>query len=366
MSTKGNAMTQPPNAPQLGIRSRALGSEESIAHLLKPQWLVRDVVPAMGTQLCVGQKNSGKTAFMIELAMSVAARRPTFCGRSIRVPEFQQVVVFIDGEGDELVFQRRARAIQNAKRWPQDQIGAVSQNLHYYSFPAAFLYGGSLQSELMAAYKPGEVALIVLDTYRRLSGVEDANDESQASIAIAQANQISFRFGCPVLIPSHANREDRKGGRKVNTAMTRGSSAVTDQAYTNSVIWRSEDRATSYFQLSESRDAPILPQRLMFCVSSYHLGNDLNGDGVTAAYMDDPHWEDASKSTGGAAHRVLNALAENDGEFGSMGALGAALDLDAAQVSRLFSAAVTEQPDWFETFKNGKAKGLRLKQQEQT
>jgi hypothetical protein len=169
--------------------------------------LVKNLLLAETLFVVFGESNSGKTFWVLDLCLAVAAGRP-WRGRPTR----RGLVIYVAGEGASSV-QDRVIAYRCAHP-------AATAGLPFAIIPEGvdFLNAGSvsrlIQTMRAAESEVGEPAvLLILDTFARSIPGGNENDSQDVGIAVAAGDRIRAEIGCSVGFVHHAGKDPSKGAR---------------------------------------------------------------------------------------------------------------------------------------------------------
>ena len=287
---------------------------DGIDHLLTPQWRVKNIVPAKGVMLVVGDTSVGKSALSISVGAHIAAALPDFAGNPIRDRREAPYVLHVDPEGSAASSHRRLLAHQMGNNWPDIRQDHVQARGAYRHFGAERLSKLKLvdNSLCMALLKnvwtdwgdgrhKQTPSLIIFDGLSMLYGAEE-NDNSAAADIMRAIKRIGEELDCPVWINHHTPKAARFGGQK---ASARGASAFEDNADLIADIKREdEDSRERTFTIRKGREVGNIADALTFEVSGFCIGQDEYGDDVTAP---------AAHGYGSADRRQSNMTAAEKG-----------------------------------------------------
>jgi hypothetical protein len=175
--------------------------------VLAQAYIVRDLIAAGAAVVIYGDSNSGKTFFVLDLALHIAAGRPW---RDQRIQP--GLVVYVAAEGGHGIRNRLA-AYRQAASWTKGASFAVlPQNVDLLD-PLADT--GPLIEVIQAAEEIAgqKVAAIVLDTLARVMTGGNENDSRDMSAFIANVDRVRAETGAAVLIIHHAGKDATKGAR---------------------------------------------------------------------------------------------------------------------------------------------------------
>lgn len=232
----------------------------------KVAWLYRNLLPLTGVAVMLALSQAGKTFLLIELARSLATGKgffkvePKHLGGTLFVfagTEGSGLALRLDALGEEDLLPISATIVGNLS-----DKGALDNLLEALKAEAAYV----LERHGIP------VRLIVIETLAASGLLQDENDNSEASRAMANLAQISRAMNA-LVITSHHPAKDGKGSR--------GASAIPNSAdYVIEII--RHDRATvREVELTKARDAE---QRKLgsFTLVPVDLGVDEDGDAITS------------------------------------------------------------------------------------
>ena len=228
------------------------------ANLISMQ-LVRGWIGLGSLTLVYGPSNSGKTFFVIDLAMHIAAGFP-YRGQKVRMGQ----IVYIAAEGGGGI-RNRIAAMKKAKP-------TLCQHDNFYLLPTALDFHAVGDADALCRAMPeGKIALIVVDTMARSMGNGDENSARDTTQFVANLDYIRSTTGATVLVVHHSGKNASQGPR--------GSSALKAAVDTEITI-----AADHKITCQKQRDLE-LPKPLFFDLQSVELGVDSEGDPVTSAIV---------------------------------------------------------------------------------
>lgn len=250
--------------------------------------LVKGLLLAGSLVVVFGESNSGKTTWILDLALSLAAGVPW---RARRVK--RGLVLYIAGEGAASV---RTRVAAYRKAHP-DVTGvpfAIVQQA------VDFLNGESI-STLIETIKAAEsesgdrVALVIVDTFARAIPGGNECDAQDVGLAVFGADRVRLETGTCLVFVHHAGKDPTKGAR--------GSSALRAAADTEILIeGQAGQRIAS---VTKQRDLAG-GERFAFKLQSIDVGTDEDGEPVTSCVVE--HLEDAPAMRGNPSGKNQTAL----------------------------------------------------------
>lgn len=203
--------------------------------------LVKRLLLAGSFFVVFGESNSGKTFWVLDLMLAVAAGLE-WRGRPTR----KGLVIYVAGEGAASV---RARVAAYRRSHPE-----ITGGLPFAIIPQAvdFLNPESV-STLIETIRAAEsecgekCAVVVVDTFARAMAGGDENSSKDVGVAVAAADRIRIEIGCAVGFVHHSGKDASKGAR--------GSSAL--RAATDTEILIEGQNGTRTATASKQRDLEI-------------------------------------------------------------------------------------------------------------
>jgi hypothetical protein len=202
------------------------------------KYLVKNLLLEGSLFVVFGESNSGKTFWILDLALAIASGQPW---RERRVQH--GFVLYIAGEGAASVRARvAAYRAQNPNVGGGIPFAILTQAVNLMSEDAV--------TELIKAVQTAEAecgekcVLIVLDTFARAIPGANENDAQDVGIAVASADRIRLETGACVGFVHHAGKDPTKGAR--------GSSAL--RAATDTEIFIEGQSGTRIATVSKQRD----------------------------------------------------------------------------------------------------------------
>lgn len=170
-------------------------SLDELRAMPEPEWLVEDLLPAVGTGQVYGPSNLGKTFVVIDLVLSIASGQTFWHDYVIRPAKANVGYVAIEDEGD---WKHRVDA------WVQAHPGADLSGLVSY-FPRGLIdlsaYGAA--EAWVEYFKDEDLSVLVIDTQAQASGGAEENSNTEMGRMMANLRQISTRLGCMVMTVHH-------------------------------------------------------------------------------------------------------------------------------------------------------------------
>lgn len=212
--------------------------------------LVKDLLLASTLFVVYGESNSGKTFFLLDLALAIAAGVP-WRGRRTR----RGLVVYVAGEGANSV---RNRIVAYRMSGP-----ATSGGLPFAMVPCGvdFLSVDSIDALIdtvqLAERECGEKCeLVCIDTFARALAGGDENSAQDVGRAVAQADRIRDVTGACVGFVHHAGKDATKGAR--------GSSALRAAVDTEILIEGTQgERMATVVKQRDLESGALMPFELL-------------------------------------------------------------------------------------------------------
>ena len=230
--------------------------------------LVKKLLLASSLFVVFGESNSGKTFWILDLCLAVAARSP-WRGRQTT----GGLVIYVAGEGAASV---RARVAAYRSAHPE-----MAAGLPFAIIPQAvdLLDTASVQRLIdtirAAESECGEkVAMIVIDTFARSIPGGDENSAQDVGQAVAAADLVRTETGAAVGFVHHAGKDPTKGAR--------GSSALRAACDTEILIeGQSGQRTATATKQRDLEGGDPMP----FELEAVALGTDPDGEEMTSCVV---------------------------------------------------------------------------------
>jgi hypothetical protein len=252
------------------------------------RYSIKGVLPRNGEAVVYGPAESGKTFFVIDLALSIARG---VAWRGLRVK--QAAVVWICSEG-RAGFADRLRAYLR-----HYHLNAEAIPLEVIDSPVNLLNSGA-----------DPIGVIVIDTLNRTMVGGDENRPEDMGAFISNVSRLGEQTGALVLIIHHSGKDPARGAR--------GHSSL--KAAVDTEIEISHENGERVATITKARDG-VSGTRFGFTLQAVELGTDEDGDPITSCVIvptDVPTSAHTPRprALSGAARVGLKALAETIAEHG--------------------------------------------------
>jgi hypothetical protein len=260
-------------------------------------YLVKGLLPSGGMVVVWGPPKSGKSFWIMDVALSVAT------GREYRGRKTQQAdVVYIALEGREGI-PRRVEAFK--------QKHGIRQAPFYLMLRPFDLIKdvGALITSIKAQLGDKRPGLFIIDTLNRSLVGSESKDEDMAAY-IAAAGKIETEFGCLVIIVHHCG---------IDATRPRGHTSLTGAVEVQIAVKKTDD-GTVVATVERAKDLPEgaeIFSRLEHCV----IGKDPDGDDITSLVVvpsEEAFSHQVTKKLSAGQRRCLDALFEVLLDFGTV------------------------------------------------
>jgi AAA domain len=269
-----NTANEPATVPLLALLWFA-----TLQQIVRQDHLVRDLLLMASLFVVFGESNSGKTFWLIDLCLAVAAGT-RWRGRLTR----KGLVIYVAGEGAASVRMR-----VTAYRLAHPEIDA---GLPFAIVPLAvdFLSPDSIAA-LIATVRAAEsecgekAVLIVIDTFARAIPGGNENDAQDVGVAVMGADRIRAEVDCCVGFVHHAGKDPAKGAR--------GSSALRAAVDTEIFIDSSKDQRNA--TVTKQRDL-MAGQPMAFELIPQPVGQHEDGADITSCVVKQINTEETAQA----------------------------------------------------------------------
>jgi hypothetical protein len=318
---------------------------------IKGSWLIKGLLPEMGTALLSGQWGMYKSFALLELGASLITGK-SFAGH--RVKRRGGVLVFAaEGAFD---ISNRLEGLAHAGRLP-----ANPQPFSWKAtFPSLLQAGSYSELEQMAAEIEKEMLVkwgvplvaIAVDTMAAAAGFRDEQDNAEGQRAMNVLGQLAKRFKCCTIAVDHFGKDV--------TAGTRGGSAK--EAAADAVLAILDDRKLSG-EVSNCRLAirklrnGQAGKEIRFDTRVLQLGSDEDGDPITTRVIEwktsgerqpmeakKPRWTTTLEPLRKALTTVLSEQGQLTRPFGQEGLVVRAVNYDILR-AEFFTRVTVDSPE---------------------
>lgn len=228
----------------------------------QPGWIVKDVLPAAELAVVYGESASGKTFFVLDLAIAVT-RGGTWRGHRVR----QGRVGYIAAEGAG-GFRGRVKAYQQHH-------DAAALDLWVLADAPNFLLKDDITEVARAMKRAGPMSLVVVDTLAQVTPGGNENSGEDVGKVIGFCRLIHRYTGALVLLIHHSGKDASKGARGWS-----GLRAAADAEI--EIVRNDHDRVATVTKLKDGGDFAEFGFRLL----QVPIGLDEDGDTVTSCVVE--------------------------------------------------------------------------------
>lgn len=209
-------------------------------------------LPADVVGLLLGEGGIGKTWFCLELAAALA-RGPdaVWCGMK---PTKQGRTLCIFPEESVVLIAQRWHTVAN-------QEAALAERVTIITDWAPRVGNGGDWEAFIDAIEPGQYDLIIIDPLAQIATPGAETDNHEATQLVNAVRELKRKSGACVLLTHHTNKTGRGPDAATGTAISRGSSALTDAVRWVATMQRKEDGIA--FRVVKSNGTPEGPERMM-------------------------------------------------------------------------------------------------------
>lgn len=192
---------EPRPAPAKAARFALLEASDFLKRK-DPSWLVKDVLPAAGLAVMYGASGSGKSFFMLDMAMCIVTGR-AWRGRPLA--KGRGVYIVAEGAGG---FRKRLAAYCQ-----QFDVDPASLDIRFITDAPNLMDKADIRELLIAILSYGRVDFVVIDTYARAMVGANENDAKDVGLAVAHCEAIHRKTGALVILVHHTGKDASKGAR---------------------------------------------------------------------------------------------------------------------------------------------------------
>ncbi|OSP53846.1 hypothetical protein BV911_15750 [Pseudoruegeria sp. SK021] len=262
----------------------------SVRPVLNNKYLIKGWLDRGAFSVTYGESNVGKTFFALDLSLHIAASHDW---HGCKVDGGS--VVYVAGEGGSGVLNR----IEAVKREHPDLIAAASENGFSLLPTVLDLCGIGDAGALIEALRGAVPVLIVVDTLARAMGAGDENTATDMGAFVRNIDAIREATGAHVMVIHHSGKDASKGAR--------GSSALRGAVDTEIELTRTDNVVMA--ETRKQRDMPC-DKVFAYTLRSVFLGNDVDGDAVTSAVVEQAEAVSKKIRVSGQQKIALQALAD--------------------------------------------------------
>ena len=173
-----------------------------------PEWQIEDVQPARTKGLVFGATEAGKTFVVLDAALTIASGESEWFGRKVR----GGAVVYVAAEATHSL-RNRVRA------WRRNHPDARPA---FYCIPDAVQLMSpfdvaAIIEAVGKAVGTTSIALIVFDTWSKVTPGADENARQDMGVALAGVDRICRQFNCGALLVHHTGGDPEKSERPRGT-----------------------------------------------------------------------------------------------------------------------------------------------------
>lgn len=242
----------------------AKGSEFFDPNRAPPKWLIKNLLPERGLGMVFGPSMSGKTFFVLDLAMAIARGVPW---RDRKVA--QGSVAYICAEGAP-GFRLRGRAYVE-----HHDVDLGGLPFHPLDAAPSLLESKDVK-DLVAALKDiHDLKLVVVDTLAQTTPGANENSGEDMGRAMAHCNRIAAATGALVLLVGHTGKDESRGHR--------GWSGMPAAFDVSIQIERSDEHRAA--TVAKLKDGQGEGDEFGFSLEQVVLGQDEDGDAITSCVV---------------------------------------------------------------------------------
>jgi len=243
---------------------------DEVTALPSVSWQVKNLLPAKGLTMVFGQSGSGKSFWVLDLALAIA--RGHDYGHASAAKKTQQgkvLVVAAEGFGG---MSQRLKAYAN--RYGTDDLAPEDFRV-LGAAPDISVAQDIARLRHAIDTQMGHVDLIVLDTLSATTPSISDENSKEMNRPLATANQLIEHYGCSVLIVHHSGKNKAAGAR--------GWSGLKGAVDAEIEITREESKGQRAWQahVTKAKDGED-GQRLGFELISQTVGLDADNEPVTS------------------------------------------------------------------------------------
>lgn len=215
MGNGGSLFDEEP-APQPG--ALLIPADRFVAQAGTQMFLVKNLLARTGVSLFFGAPASGKTPFVMSLALAVAGGVPQWFGRKVMR---HGTVVYMVGE-DSSGVGHRLKAECAARGWGLD---SIAKTLLFTARPGRLIEMADAANwvrEIKAVVGDGDLAMLVIDTQNQNFGAGSENDAEDMLAFLMSLRFLSETLRCAIVMthhPGHMNTDRARGHSSLEAAV---------------------------------------------------------------------------------------------------------------------------------------------------
>lgn len=245
--------------------------------ILTNNWLIKNVLPADGAGTLYGKPGTGKSFFVLDMALRIALGLEWRGFRTKSVP-----VTYLSSEAGRMGVNRLYAWFQhNGGSWPANfRMTPASLNLSTEDDAV------NLATDILSL-QPG-CGLVIVDTMARNMGGSDENSSKDMGAFLTNIDKLATITGAFVLLIHHSGKDASKGAR--------GHSSLNGAVGFEMVINR-EQGEPGIAKVAKLREGEAGAE-FGFNLKGVDLGFDQDGDPVSSAVAVSANLEDAKQKVG--------------------------------------------------------------------
>lgn len=227
-------------------------------------WLIKRVLPLAEVGAVFGESGSGKSFFVLDLALAIATGQPW---RGHRVRKGRVLYVAAEGAGGMV---RRLQALAG-----HHGVDLAGLDLDVLGDAPNLLERQDIADLLAAITARGRYDLVVADTLAQVTPGANENSGEDMGRALAHCKVLHAKTGAMVLLVAHAGKDASKG--------LRGWSGIKGALDVEICVERSGDHRAA--TVTKMKDGEGEGTEYPFTLSSVTLGEDEDGEAITSCVL---------------------------------------------------------------------------------
>lgn len=270
-TSRPNGRGPPRRAGRAADLPAALTPIGAITPVLSSRYLVKGWFDRGTASVVYGESNVGKTFFVLDLALYVAAGLDWHDNRVSR----GGAVIYVAGEGGYGI----NNPIEAIRRVRADLAESSVESGDFMLLPRTLDLCGTGDAmalhDALVSRGADSASLIVIDTLARAMGRGDENTAQDMGAFVRSIGKLRERVSSHVLVAHHTGKDTSKGAR--------GSSSLRAAVDTEVELTRSGDVITA--ETKKQRDMPS-GKVFAYTLRDVVIGKDEDGDSVTSAVVE--------------------------------------------------------------------------------